>query len=70
MARKMKDGRFGEQSTATQGLMSDPMCNGCRKKMKQGAKAIATYSSIGILGKRNDRKQFCSWKCAERYHEK
>ena len=70
MARKMKDGKFGEQSAAQQGLLSDPKCFICGRKMKQGSKAIATYSSIGFLGKRNDRKQFCTWKCAEAHHGK
>ena len=68
MARKMKDGSLGEESNARPGLLSGPKCLTCGKQMKQGGRAIATYSSIDFIGNRKDRKQFCSWKCAEAHH--
>lgn len=64
----MKDGRQGEESKAIPGLFSDPKCLTCAKKLKSGSRAIATYSSIDFIGNRKDRKQFCSWKCAEAHH--
>ena len=65
--RKMKDGMYGAEETAQQGFVSEPSCLKCGKKMKQGAKAIVTFSKID-WGTRVNRKQFCTWKCAEAYH--
>ncbi len=68
MARKMKDGKFAEEGKAF-ALASDKIpCVNCKKILIYNkTRAIHTYSSKGLLGKK-DHKQFCSWKCAEQYH--
>ncbi len=68
MARTMKDGKFGAEGKAYAFASDKIPCENCRKILIYNkSKAIHTYSSIGILGKK-DHKQFCSWKCAEQYH--
>jgi hypothetical protein len=67
--RKMNDGMYGAEETARPGFEYEPTCLKCGKKMKRGAKAIVTFSKISWTGSRENRKQFCTWKCAEAYHK-
>jgi hypothetical protein len=68
MARKMKDGFYGEEGKALTIFSDKTPCKNCNKILIYNkSKAIHTYSSKGIFGKK-DHKQFCSWKCAEQYH--
>ena len=59
---------MGAEETARAGFASEPSCFKCGKKMKSGAKAIVTFSKIDWTGIRVNRKQYCTWKCAEAYH--
>ncbi len=74
MARKMKDGKFGEEGKALNigaGSYSNTRpCVNCKKILTiHKSKAIHTFSSKSFDGNQfYEFKQFCSWKCAEEYH--
>ena len=68
MTRKMKDGWYAEEGKANSLVGNSIQCEVCGKELKHGkTKAIHTYSSIGVFG-RKDQHQYCSWKCAEKCH--